>query len=714
MTGEVWPEVDRAFQRFLALSLIDCDIDVEANGASSTFTSRLHSLSPDPVDSVGSLYPDGWKSKVSVDKNAASCTNIVVDDKVVTREKLYCDVVTGSITFYLSETVTFMNAASDPSLLFLQYRDDAFQLLRDDIDEGSEGISNYLDESLGIRDLYFLSESINLNLRPTLEEPDLASNQASASESQNQSTPSKPAILASLATLATLTIVGAAFVLRRKKQNLNELDETLKHAKTPRMDDDEIDFYGPDEFYGVGASRGESTNGAVFDSSKSGSSKKFFPSRGSDLNKSRDTQGDVSNHCTSFDYSEQGVSMVLQSPDWNKSIYNPRNFNLPSASSGNVCNPRPDPSIGGNNQGRRRSKKKDPEEDQQDHPDDESSTAIQSPSNHPGEEKSLFSASGTPRSMVGSPALNYILSLGSNVLSSPARKPYDEDSSAPDDNYDAESLSTTASSLREPPPSINTSLLSEVGERSDSFDYARTALSPGFSEKTRSLLSSTKSRREHSFHKHNSPNSLISGSIYKTPSPRYVTGQHPGESIEENRSSVSADPGQDSPATSECSDKPRLNYLKNRRKDLENRFQNYRRSLSETMNNLREVPSGSWVASREFSRTVSICKNSDKSFSSPGDSLSNTVLEEGTFSADDADSKLKPEKRQSLSPQAPRGRKNHTSLNEMEEILDREETLRIASLEIDDEKERVGRFLSSHNFQATSQRKQDQTDTFIL
>jgi hypothetical protein len=703
MTDVVWPEVDRAVQRFLALTMIDCDIDVKTHGTSPTFRSRLKSIAPEPIDSVGSLYPNGWSRNVSVGSNTTSCTNIVIDNELLAKKALYCDVVTGSITLYLSE-VSYMDTANDPSVLFLDYRDEVFKFLRDEINEGGEDISNYFDDSIGIRGFYLISESTNLNLRPISTVPDAASNEVKPSGSNKKMPSSTPTILGSLATLVVFTMAAGAFAIYRKKKHVDQLDNAFKQNTTPRMDDNEMEFYDLD------ISHDGSTGDAVLDSSNNVPIKRFFPQQGDDLNQSQEYGDDVpritgsdfdaiydqyeknSCHSTSFDYSQQGVSMT---------------YSL-----------RPDASIDGFNSVEGKSIP-DPDMDHEEHPEDESFTLIQRSIDPRSPSESPVSSSKpiTLLPVKGSPALEYILALGSSILSS-SNKPFDE-ASIPEDQNDVESLSTITSSVEESIASTNTqgakvSPSSEIGER-----YTRTAISPNNTKPHR------KNTGDVSLNKRDSPNSVTNWSILKTPSSLSSFDRDDESSIESPPSSPS-----------ECNKNSRVEYLKNRRKELENRFQNYRRSLSESMTNLSNSPSGPWSASREFSRSVSIYKNSDQSFSSSGIASSNVALgegfpisaratkmvraitsatsdctEEGELPVGDANSESISGKQHSRTP---RVLKNYTSLNDIEEILENEQSWIVELPENDNEKQIVDKFISSHSSETTPEPTQFQADTVIL
>ncbi len=672
LTGVVWPEVDRAFQRFLALTLIDCDIDVTKSGASRTFKSRLKSISPEPIDSVGSLYPNGWNQSISANitnSTANSCSKILINDELLAKRGLYCDVVTGSITLFLSE-VSYMDTASDPSILFLEYRDQVFQFLRDEINDGGQSISNYFDESLGIRGFHFLSESANLNLRPIATIPDAASNEMNPFGS-NVEVPTTTVIAGSLTALVAFTLAAGIFAIHRKRRHLHELDSAFKQRRrTPRMDDNEMEFYDLDN------SNHGSPGDVRRDRSNIVCAETFYARQGNDLNESHDSddgddmqttpRSDVDGNydlnerssqlSTSYDYSQTGVSMHLHSPDKNLSLYS-------SAE-------RPDPSIVTRTYSMKRKSESDRHMDEEYQRDDPSAPIRKSTSHQPrstvsrssSDRRSTVSRSTTERksigsrstsessissskyvdSVKGSPALEYILALGSAYLGSTSDKPFDEESATGNEN-DVESMGEEALSVQESThsPHAKASPSSQIEKRS--------------------------ANKKHPVNMRNSPNSVTDYSTMQTPPPPASLDY--GSSIQSPMS-----------VASESSNTSRVEYLRNRRKDLENRFENYRRSLSESMDNLSNPPSKPWLASREYSRSMSIYKNTDQSFSSPVEGTKSKHSDEKRALVD-ADSMALAETK---SPKV-----------DFEEILDNDDAWGIEPPEEDDERYTVDNFLSS-------------------
>ena len=830
LTNVVWPAVDEVFQRYIALNFIDCDIDVETDGASTTFASRLESVSSEPIDSVGTMYPDGWSSEIANNssRTSSSCTNIVVDDMSLNEEEIFCDVVMGSVTIYLSD-VSYMDSASDPSILFLEYRNDIFQSLRGEINAGGDGLSPFLDESLGIHSLYFITEPIDSNLVATLTIPQTIKGDSSggsstgvnSSETNQSPSSSFPAVAASLTALTLFFMVASGLFIHRRRKLLDDVDADLKQEaktpQTPRMDDDDdadfFGFFGREESYGLDISDDESGDDSVLDdSSKDFSmSRKSFPRRAYNLNQSLDSEYDIprvsssdfatiygleDNTCddsASFDYSHAGVSMQLLSPDGTVSTYDPTKCDpSPTASSCYLA-----PSV-------------------VDYPDDESSMkeSITNESRSTPEDPAPSSSNSvimkvandilndvqeeeeeptttTPPNTSSSSTLEYILSLGSSVVSSSPKSNTGGASSTPlkdsvimkvandilnDVQEEEEEPTTTTppntsssstleyilslgSSVVSSSPKSNTggasstplkdsptSIAATLGiERSP---FASTASSPSISAHTKTPFKESptstvvtpgiKSKLDASSINYCSPTSITDRGILKTPPPRLSSD------IDTAGSSESTGSSDHEEQLVEVSPSPssRLVYLTNRRKALEDRFQNYRRSLSESINTMNDPAGGSWTASREFTRSVSLYKNSDQSSPailgasprsigtsrvrtpSPGNKVlcgitpktSNMTVDEQIISISPGDSTTTErvqEKQHFRPPRTPRVRNNYTSLNDIEDILDNDHGWRVSSKKDDDEKKVMDAFLSSRSSTKTEP-VQFQADAVIL
>jgi hypothetical protein len=732
LTNVVWPAVDEAFQRYIALNFIDCDIDVETDGASTTFTSRLESVSPEPIDSVGTMYPNGWSSETATNSSrtsSSSCTNIVVDDMSLNEEEIFCDVVMGSITLYLSD-VSYMDSASDSSILFLEYRNDIFQSLRGEINTGGDGLSPFLDESLGIHSLYFISEPIDVNLDATLTIPHTIKGDSSGGSSSgvnsndtNQSSSSSiPAVAASLTALTLFFMVASGLFIHRKRKLLDDADANLKQEaktpQTPRMDDDDdVDFFGPEEFYGLDISDDESAEDSILDDSSKDFSiaKRSFPRRAYDLNQSLDSEYDIprlpssdfatiygleedntGDDSASFNYSHAGVSMQLLSPDGTMSTYNPTKcdpsptpFSMTSSLEPSVVDyPDDESSMRENMTNESRLSPEDP-------PPSSSNSIIMKVANdilNDVQEEEKEPTTTTPSSTTSSSTLEYILSLGSSVVASSPKSIAGGTSSTP---------------FKESPTS--------------------TVVTPGI-----------KSKLDAPSINYYSPTSITDWGILKTPSPRLSSDTDTAGSNDESTGSSDHEEQlvEVSPSPSSRSE-----YLMNRRKALENRFQNYRRSLSESINTMNDPASGSWTASREFTRSISLYKNSDPSSPailgasprcngttrvrtpSPGNKLicgitpkiSNKTIDEQIISISPGGSTKErvQEKQRFRPPRTPRVRKNYTSLNDIEDILDNDHGWRVSSKKDDDEKKVMDTFLSSRSYTKTEP-VQFQADTVIL
>jgi hypothetical protein len=772
LTYVVWPAVDEAFQRYIALNFIDCDIDVETDGASTTFTSRLESVSPKPIDSVGTMYPDGWSNEIAnnISRTSASCTNIVVDDMSLNEEEIFCDVVMGSVTIYLSD-VQYMDSASDSSILFLEYRNDIFQSLRGEINAGGDGLSPFLDESLGIHSLYFITEPIDSNLDATLTIPQTikdgssggSSTSVNLSETNQSSSSSIPAVAASLTALTLFFMVASGLFIHRKRKLLDDADASLKQEaktpQTPRMDDDDdVDFFGPEEFYGLDISDDGSGDDSVLDDSSEDffMSKKSFPRRAYGLNQSLDSEYDIprlpssdfatiygleedniGDDSASFNYSHAGVSMQLLSPDGTVSTYNPTKCDpSPTASSSYLAPsvvdyPDDESSMRENITSESRSTPDDP-------PSTSSNSVIMKVANdilNDVQEEEKEPTTTTPPNTTSSSTLEYILSLGSSIVSSSPKSNTGGASSTP---------------LKDSP----TSIAATLGiERSS---YASTASSPNISAHTKTPFKESptsivvtpgiKSKLDASSINYYSPTSITDWGILRTPSPRLSSDIDTAGSNESTGSSDHEEP----PVEDSSSPSSRSVYLMNRRKALENRFQNYRRSLSESINTMNDPVSGSWTASREFTRSVSLYKNSDQSSPailgasprsigttrvrtpSPGNKLlcgitpkiSNMTVDEQIISISPGDTTTttttttervqgKQRFRPPRTPRTPRVRNNYTSLNDIEDILDNDHGWRVSSKKDDDEKKVMDAFLSSRSCTKTEP-VQFQADTVIL
>eukprot|EP00536_Pseudo-nitzschia_multiseries_P007600 jgi/Psemu1/66106/estExt_Genemark1.C_1800069 len=650
VTGVIWPEIDRAFQRFLAKELIECQAGEETGNTQPAFATRLKSISPQPNDSFGALHPTGWSSNNSLASNATSCSYLVLDEKLLADKELFCDVVTGSVTLYLSE-VTYMNAASNPYKLFLRYSNDVIQFLREEINEGGKAITSYVDDGLGVRGFYFISDSPSSNLKPT---------SASTNGANGGTSSSIPAITASLAVFTVFAVATAGFVLHRKNRHTQELDDSLKQLKTPRTADDR-DFYGPHEFYGLDRSDDEcSIDDNLRERPIRNPKKIFFPSDGQ------------TSECGLSKLSPSDLSAILddlESPGEAESKYNGTRRNLSPILTGyNARYSRPDPSVDGS--------VPDPEPDAAQHPHDEFSLEYDDPqdvielsttSSAVSYDSSNTPLSSAPKaSTIGSAALDYILSLGASILSPPQE--YRDESGV--SNGRKISTNRRISRTEESPKShtaqmTNISLSSEGGVMDVGKQSRRRIVSPASSSINSQMNSSSISYK--------SPNSIMNWSMIKTP-----PSSSPAEQYSE--------------------------YSRSRRQSLDNRARNYRSNLGHS------PADSSWPASGGEFR---------KSLSSPHASPTDPILSEGTPStaraakllsgstrvmSDDArrnaGSERLPGKRRSRVSKGPRVRKKYTSLNDIENVLDREESLRVSStMENDNDNQYVELFLSPETHQ---------------
>ena len=291
-----------------------------------------------------------------------------------------------------------------------------------------------------------------------------------------------------------------------------------------------------------------------------------------------------------------------------------------------------------------------------------------------------------------------------------------------------------------------TSIAATLGiERSP---FASTASSPSISAHTKTPFKESptstvvtpgiKSKLDASSINYCSPTSITDREILKTPPPRLSSD------IDTAGSSESTGSSDHEEQLVEVSPSPssRLVYLTNRRKALEDRFQNYRRSLSESINTMNDPAGGSWTASRGFTRSASLYKNSDQSSPailgasprsigtsrvrtpSPGNKVlcgitpktSNMTVDEQIISISPGDSTTTErvqEKQHFRPPRTPRVRNNYTSLNDIEDILDNDHGWRVSSKKDDDEKKVMDAFLSSRSSTKTEP-VQFQADAVIL
>jgi len=739
LTNVVWPAVDEAFQRFLALNLIDCDIDVTTDGASTTFTSRLESVSPEPIDSVGTQFPDGWNNDTtndSIGTSSFSCTNIVIDEKLLNEEDLFCDVVMGSITLYLAD-LSYTNSASDPSILFLEYRNNVLQSLRDKINVDSEELSLYLDESLEIHSLYFISEPVDLNLSATLMIPQNVEIDNNYIESTDSSS-STPAIAASLTIFTLFVMVAVGFFIHRKRKLMDKTDKILKQIETPRMDDDdELEFFGPEEFYGLDIIDNVRGNGSAKKISK-----KLFPARTYDLNQSQLSDDDIprlpsSDFATIYGLEANDTcdesSCFNYSHTTGVSIQSTTSYLKPSM----VDYPDDESSV----REKMSAEPRSPQEDQYTSSNSLVMKVANDVLNEVNKEENVPTTTVT--SNTSTSTLDYIISLGSSVISSSPK--FISASNTPKKKNEFKSMSDTKSVSKDLPIYIATqgadkSLLSipvAVLNSTYSSDFSAHTKSPKSIVVTPRINSKVKNPSNNSC----SSNSTLELGILRTQAKLSSSDTDTAGSNESARSSDHEE--QDVQTLSSPSPISRSKYLMSRRKALESRFQNYRRSLSDSINNMNDSASGSWSASREFTRSISLYKNSDQSPAILGASprpntrvctpspshkllsritpkISNmtddehiTSISPGDTTTTTTSAKRVQEKRRSRPPKTPRVHNTYTSLNDIEDILDNDQEWRISPDKDDGEKKIMHAFLSERSYKKTEP-VQFQADTVIL
>jgi len=545
----------------------------------------------------------------------------------------------------------------------LDYGKDIIQFLRDEINEGGDEIIKFLDDSLGVRGFYFISESPSSNIK----------NLASSNGANRGTTTATTAIAASLAVFTVFAVATVGFVLRQKKQHLRESDASLKQVKTPRTADDR-DFYSPPEFYGAEISDDENSIDHNLTERYAKTSKQmFFPSEGKGVNQPRTSALSLSDEnnrrSESLEDSQTGISIHLESSDAFMAKHNRTSEQFsPMLTGYNALSSRPDPSVEESVLYRQREEQYPHDEysEEYDDPQDvielsttSSSVSNESPNGNESEENlyALPWFSAPKSSTIGSAALDYILSFGSSILSPPHQQSDESEASNNMQTTPNEEAPQTGES-----PRSNMAQVTEINTETDSSPIS-----------------------------YKSPISIMNWSMIKTPQALFPAAKDSHYLNESTQSSNQQNTVRFSRSSSEKGNKRYSEYSKCRRQSLQGRAKNYRRTLSESRGS-------SWPASREFSRSASLYKNSGHSSSSPHSSWTDPTLSEGTPSTaraaqilsgstplisdrtrQNSSSEPLPEKRDSQVSKFPRSRKSYTSLNDIEDILDNEESLRVAS-----------------------------------
>ena len=183
----------------------------------------------------------------------------------------------------------------------------------------------------------------------------------------------------------------------------------------------------------------------------------------------------------------------------------------------------------------------------------------------------------------------------------------------------------------------------------------------------------------------NEPPTSIASSETKSVASTDMPGTMSSSPLEQGESNsltiCSSESSIESPPSSpiEVNEDYRSERLKNRRNEIENRFQNYRRSLSESMNKSSNPHSTIWSASREFLRSVSLYKNSDQSFLSPASNKKGASSRDVTLSSR---SEVMPRKTGMYAPEVNQNDPSHSENEEQ-------------SLENENKKCKVDKFSSS-------------------
>ena len=255
----VWPAVDTQFQKYLALELVNCESD-EGSEQQSRQSSIVLGVSPDPKDSYGTWNFDG--NMQYIPSSVSPCKGITEYDP----ELYFCDVVTGSVTIYYSETEYMNLDDNEQSTINLQVRSEVYELLRNAVNNNNDGgdenerhlrrrrrnesVGDFMDESKGIYGLFFLSEPVEDV--PSIESIEDTERDGGDSDTTEESSTRSvnPAIAASLTgvTLFAMIIVGFA-IQRNRRLSYDEVSDLtiIKPVQTKSIDWDDLDDNSDDD-----------------------------------------------------------------------------------------------------------------------------------------------------------------------------------------------------------------------------------------------------------------------------------------------------------------------------------------------------------------------------------------------------------------------------------------------------------------------------------
>lgn len=771
LTNVVWPAVDEAFQKFLSLTLVDCEL-----GPSSP----IQGVSPDPKDSFGTWYLSG---------RASSCTGVGEFDG----DELFCDIVTGSVTLFLSPILYSINDTSGDAIdnetaTYLELRNEVLDILWKEINGKGrlrsrhlEGESSFIDRNKGIYGLYFLSEPTTTLAPPETSEDEAEANavESTTNTTSVQSSESSDGgipIIASFVGLTLLAILVVGFTIHRRNMILDSDTTILRPGRSDLMDPSE--FYSPDsggsfdDSQGIIIVRGASsctTTGSqhVVASNSDEGDISEVPSDCFDDN-IRYIHQDGTNEADKaesvlYDFSQLGLSVQLTSPDGTVRTGNILQSRTPSAN----ASPAQLEEWGAHEEERswiadfeHRSHDSFTGNGANDLPETSTGRNVSSiPYGKDGIDEGDDDKGWTTRVIKTNPRARLITAAASEILSDLDREN--------DDVVDPSTLTTVAiispgatstseprrlSMLKTPRSKLkaNSSGPSHITEATPSTnaedDYLVGALSPptktAFQQHPKTsplsacvLTRSTGSNRLFQDNESvesirlSSPDSVMNVGFLNTPSPSSSSQkEHPLGTIE---GSIVDSGFRYVPASSPLSDEgsTRTDFLKSRRRELEGRFLEYKQKLSTSISLLDESSkSGSLLIIEEVSgptdnndepspssrsgsgrvhsltptgvRCGSARKGARAASPETLESTSKTPLTQLSSSS------KKDRRRGSSTPRTPRRRQNYTSLNDIEDLLDRDQEWKLpcevdaaaAASSRDADLENLNEFLSSRSY----------------
>jgi hypothetical protein len=742
LTNVVWPAVDESFQKFLAMALVECEL-----GSSSP----IQGVSPEPQDSFGTWYADG---------RGNNCTGIDDFDD----EELFCDIVTGSVTIYLSPALYTSNdngaEAIDETATYLELRNQVFSSLLEEINgkgrlrlRGLEGPSSLVDNDKGIYGLYFLSEPLNLDPEtPERAEANSDSTTNSTTVESSQSSSVNVPIVAALAGLTLLVMGIVGFAIHRRNMNMDSDTATLKQVRTEL---DMSECYSPDSrgSFDESQSRISPREGRIAPTgarhlSASSEAGDVSQPRSDDFGKSYYVQNGELNdmdreESVSFAFSHPGMSIRLTSPDGTVRARN----NFDSRTPSTIAFP------SHVEEGRGAGDEQRWIADFEHRSEDDSSgmeagelpttpTEMFASVSHDAEDNDDDDREWTTTVMKTSAPTSLIMAVANEILGDLDREKDDVQQSrstavssiGPDTTSAVDSrgffIATTPFSKFKVDSSKSSTAVAVLSETAED-DYRGDVMSPDIqipTQNQQNLSSSvltpgtggSRSFKNESSMRLSSPDSVMNWGFFKTPSPSSSSHkQDPPDSIEEsilNSASTSL------PPSSSLSDEgsSRTEFLKSRRRELEGRFQEYKEKLSASVSKMDDSSTvGSWLASPEFCRPMD---NNDVPSSIQSSGARYGSEQHGKRNASSANPKSATKtplssasfrsnrRRRSRTPKPPRIRHNYTSLNDIEDLLDQDQEWKLPDEEGegDSGNQNLNAFLSSRSYVLVEPRQYQQ------